>query len=41
MTAKEKAIELRDKMKSNLFSDGLYDAKQGGLIIANWILNNR
>jgi len=33
MTPKEKARELRDKMKSCLFSDGLEDAKRCALIV--------
>ena len=38
MTPKEKAIELQDKMKSCLFSDGLHDAKQCALIAVDEIL---
>ena len=38
MTAVEKAKELFDKMKSSLFSDGEYDAKQCALIAVDEIL---
>lgn len=39
MSPKEKSIELRDKMKSCLFSDGLYDAKQCALIAVDEMLD--
>lgn len=39
MTPKGKAIELRDKMKSCLFSDGFYDSKKCALICVDEILN--
>ena len=41
MTPKEKAKELVDEMKSNLFSDEEYDAKQCALIGVNEILKLR
>jgi len=37
MTAKAKAKELVDKMKSKMYSDGDYDAKQCALICVNEI----
>lgn len=41
MTPKEKAKELFDEMKSSLFSDGEYDAKQCALIGVNEIIKLR
>ena len=38
MKAKQKALELRDKMKSCLFSDGLQDAKQCALIAVDELI---
>ena len=40
MKPQEKAKELVDKMKSKLYSDGLYDAKQCALIAVDEILLN-
>lgn len=37
MIPKEKAKELVDEMKSNLFSDGEYDAKQCALVAVDEI----
>jgi hypothetical protein len=39
MTPKEKAIELRNKMKNNLFSDAEYDAKQCALVVVDNVLS--
>ena len=41
MTPQEKAKELVDKMKSSLFSDGEYDAKQCALIAVDEILKDK
>ena len=38
MTPQEKAIELRDKMHMNMFSDGLEDAKRCALVAVEEIL---
>ena len=35
-----KARQLRDNMKANMFSDGLYDAKQCALLAVDEILKN-
>jgi hypothetical protein len=40
MTAQEKAIELRDKMHMNMYSDGLEDAKRCALVAIEEILNS-
>jgi len=40
MEAKEKAKQLLNKMHKNLYSDGIYDAKQCALICVDELINS-